>query len=229
MHPPAFLHSTILARINRRKTPLKNPLRPVVATASTPASSADEAPPAQAAPAYKLAPGEVGVRFINTPSGVDVVAAASPGDALLRVGDGVGVQIPRACQSGLCGTCTCDIIDASAEGGMETVRACQTGVAAPNGSTEMVVDVARMKEARSGRFRDPMARFENLDTEYVAGAAPRKRGKALREGPCETCGAKGSILCDACGGIGTDEGFDCLLCMGTGNVHCGDCQGTGTR
>lgn len=170
------------------------------------------------------------MRFINTPSGEDVVAAAFPGDPLLRVGDGVGVQIPRACQSGLCGSCTCDVVDASADGGSQTVRACQTSVASPDGGAEMVVDVSRMRDFK-GKQRDPMARFDNLDTEYVAGAAPRMRGM-LREVECDECGAKGDVECLACDGHGVvEEGgtFECTLCAGTGYVRCADCQGTGIR
>lgn len=164
------------------------------------------------------------MRFINTPSGADVVAAAKPGDPLLRVGDGVGVQIPRACQSGLCGSCTCDVLDASVEGGVQTVRACQTGVVAPDGGYEMVVDVARMREVRSGKTPDPMARFENLDTDYVAGAAPRRKGRSLVDVACDECDAKGEVECYAC-----DKSSDCLLCYGRGILRCADCQGTGTR
>ncbi|CAN8073130.1 unnamed protein product [Agarophyton chilense] len=170
-------------------------------------------------------PGEIAVRFINTPSGQPIVAAAKPGDNLLAVGDSVGVHIPRACQTGLCGSCTCDVLDPSAPDGRQTVRACQTRAIPFNSSTELVVDVARMKVA--ARAKNPMARFENLDTEYVPRAPPRARGSATRQVQCRACASNGDVLCDACDGAGEDGGYICALCAGTGSLRCGDCQGTG--
>lgn len=179
---------------------------------------------------YELQPGEVGVRFINGPSGSDVIAAAKPGDNLLAVGDSVNVRIPRACQSGLCGSCTCDILDTTKPEGRQTVRACQTGVDIPDSGPEMIIDVSRMKSFR--KERDPMARFENLDTGYVAGAAPRAFGGSgrptIRE--CSECSGTGEVACDDCDGTGADtiNGTDtCIYCFGARSIRCGFCQGTG--
>lgn len=109
---------------------------------------------------------------------------------------------------------------------VETVRACQTGVYAEDG-LEMVVDVARMKKVK-GKTLDPMARFENLDTDYVAGAPPRKRG-FTREEKCTECIGSGDVECLACDGRGTEQGYLCALCAGTGLVRCADCQGKGIK
>lgn len=151
-----------------------------------------------------------------------MVAAALPGDPLLRTSDGVGVNIPRACQSGLCGSCTCDILDTNSETGFQTVRACQTGVVIPDDGTEMIVDVARMKTMRK---RDPMKRFENLDTEYVAGAAPRSGWGG--EKTCGGCKGKRLLECYNCDGVGQEDGYACALCGGSGHVRCATCQGKG--
>lgn len=185
---------------------------------------------------YDLGQDEIAVRFINTPMGYDVVAAAKPGDPLLGVSDSVGICIPRACQSGLCGTCTCDVLDNTAESGRQTIRACQAGVVIPDNNTELVVDVARMKTARAGK--DPMARFENLDTGYVAGAAPSGSGSVLTA--CPECKGSGRVLCYNCDGAGvetiddnnqTDDvavgaKYTCLLCVGMKSLRCSTCQGT---
>ncbi|EWM23547.1 expressed unknown protein [Nannochloropsis gaditana] len=77
------------------------------------------------------------VRFINTPDGNDVVTTAQEGDNLMKVGDKAGISIPRACCTGLCGTCTSDLRDpsytfkgedkpAGAREGYQTIRACST-------------------------------------------------------------------------------------------------------
>jgi hypothetical protein len=177
-----------------------------------------------------LAEGEVVVRFINT-GGDDVLAPALPGENLLAVGDAAGVQIPRGCLSGLCGSCTSDVVCSEENGGVQVVRACQTSVHVAEGEAEMVVDVGRMKDARGRAAPDPMARFDGLDTEYVAGAAPRRRG-ARRVRECDRCGATGDIVCYACDGLcvmAEDASYECTLCMGTGAVRCAACQGTGRR
>ena len=49
------------------------------------------------------------VRFINTISGNDIVTSAAIGENLLFVGDAAGVVLPRACRTGLCGSCTCEL------------------------------------------------------------------------------------------------------------------------
>lgn len=190
---------------------------------------AAEERPSKAELAAMLGPGEVVVRFVNTEDDEDVVAVARPGENLLKVGDSAGVRIPRACQSGLCGSCTSDVVGLDTEGGVETVRACQTSVSVPEGELEMVVDVWRVKEVKGQNEVDPMARFENLDTEYVAGAAPRKKGW-MRELDCIKCNASGDITCYNCSGDGVlaeDTSYSCPLCVGSGSIRCAFCQGTG--
>lgn len=123
--------------------------------------------------------------------------------------------------------CTVDIVD-PVTGEVETVRACQTGVYVATEGTEMVVDVERMREVKGGRRKDPMARFENLDTEYVAGAAPRVAGWTEMV-TCTNCEGTGDVECLACDGEGVAEGVECALCAGTGLVRCAECQGTGMK
>lgn len=133
-----------------------------------------------------------------------MIAAAKPGDGLLKVGDSVGIHIPRSCQTGLCGSCTCDVLDATADDGRQVIRACQAGVFIPDGGQELVVDVERMKNAK--KRKDPLSRFENLDTEYVAGASPKRRGLKMKNVTvtCETCDGTGHITCYNCDGSGLE-------------------------
>lgn len=225
LHPPnphQSLRHFSSSTSHRTRLPLHFPITLIPPTACTPPPpDSDEKVP------YKLMPGEIGVRFVNTPSGDEVVAAARPGDLLLKVGDSVGVHIPRGCLSGLCGTCTCDIVDASSESGRQTVRACQTTVVLPDDGVELVVDVERMKSVRKRKEPNPMARFDNLDTEYVAGAAPRKKGKFMQAAPCKICRNTGDVECYSCDGEGEEDGLHCLLCSGSGTLRCAECQGTG--
>ena len=82
----------------------------------------------------------VQVRFINTPSGKDVVSTVRAGENLLFAGDGCGVKLPRACRTGLCGSCTVDVVDPNAlitemslREGFATLRACSTKCFVPPG------------------------------------------------------------------------------------------------
>eukprot|EP01036_Dinobryon_divergens_P039040 gene39040-51356_t len=135
---------------------------------------------------------KITVRFINTVNGRDVVAKVFPGDNLLAVGDANGVALPRACRTGLCGSCTCEVKDPEAiatstnpRDGFATIRACSTKCFVPNGAAEMVVDVYRMRDRamaqaamKDGTSRasskydkddyvDPMARFAgNWEKEF---------------------------------------------------------------
>jgi 2Fe-2S iron-sulfur cluster binding domain len=173
---------------------------------------------------------EISVRFINTPGGKDVIVSAKPGTNLLAVGDSVGVRIPRGCRSGLCGACTSDVVDNDSSGGVQIVRACQTLVALPYGYTELIVDVHRIGKTSNRDNSEPMARFDNLDTDYVAGAAPRRKG-ANRRANCAACSATGDVTCYNCDGHGVmqqDMSQDCQLCVGTGMLRCAKCQGTGS-
>ncbi|OSX70920.1 hypothetical protein BU14_0634s0006 [Porphyra umbilicalis] len=261
--PPAIRHSL------RRHEAL--PLRPAPAVlraaAEPPAAAAasegpaavdEDAPPSpEAAPSatsdFDLGPGQVAVRFINTPTGEDVLAVANPGERLLSVGDGVGLTIPRSCVSGLCGSCTCELQDPSwvpedddADGdgdggrpGWQTIRACSTEVMLLDGCTEMVVDVVRMRTT-GRRERDPFSRFDGLDTGYEAGAAPKVAG-IRRDVSCAHCAGVGRHTCYACEGTGREEvdpsgvgggagsAQPCAVCMGLKILRCAFCQGKGSR
>lgn len=133
--------------------------------------------------------GLITVRFINPVGGKDVVTTAEPGANLLLVGDAAGVKLPRACRTGLCGSCTCDLQDplaiktaTNARDGFATIRACSVKCFLPEGMDEMVVDVYRMgvgkgrkpvvpssatstkeeeqdDDSSSSSYTDPMARF----------------------------------------------------------------------
>ena len=98
------------------------------------------------------------------------------GSNLLLVGDNAGVNLPRACRTGLCGSCTCEVKDPQAiatntnpRDGFATLRACSTKCFVPDGLDEMVVDVYRLqgKAPRAARAEgadimektNPTARF----------------------------------------------------------------------
>ncbi len=98
----------------------------------------------------------VSVRFTNTPSGLDVVVNnVDQNSILLAVADNAGVKLPRACRTGLCGSCTCEIKDPTAEAsewnpraGYVTIRACSARCVPPEGMPELVVDVGRMRKIK---------------------------------------------------------------------------------
>ena len=101
----------------------------------------------------------VTVRFINTVSGKDVTVQVEEGSNLLVVGDSAGVKLPRACRTGLCGSCTCEIQDPAAiatssnpRAGFATIRACSANCFVPNGMDELVVDVHRMRKREVKRI-----------------------------------------------------------------------------
>lgn len=134
--------------------------------------------------------GLITVRFVNTVSGKDVVTQVEPGSNLLMAGDNCGVKLPRACRTGLCGSCTCEIKDPEAistatnpRDGYATIRACSTKCFVPQGMDEMVIDVYRMQNraveketvsagggAASGGagYTDPMARFSGTSESNVS-------------------------------------------------------------
>lgn len=104
-------------------------------------------------PDSEQVPPTLTVRFINTISGKDVVVEDVPmGSNLLAIGDSAGVKLPRACRTGLCGSCTCDVQDplaiatsSNSRDGFATIRACSAKCFVPAGLEEMVVDVHRMQ------------------------------------------------------------------------------------
>lgn len=94
------------------------------------------------------------VRFTNTPNGKDVVVKdVQEGTNLLYIGDQNGIALPRACRTGLCGSCTCEVVDpagvsATGEKGKATVRACSTRCFVPPGKEELIVDLWRLSQMK---------------------------------------------------------------------------------
>ncbi|KAF6002749.1 hypothetical protein F1559_002804 [Cyanidiococcus yangmingshanensis] len=183
----------------------------------------------------------VKVRFINTPSGLDLETAARPGSIILAVADELGLRIPRGCTSGVCGACTCDMVHPALPGGRQTVRVCSTRVSTFPGIDDIVIDVYRMKEsatreALQGAAPTGMSRFENIDFDYKAGAAPQvilsptspfTRQRTVR---CEKCKGTGKHICEACQGSGlSSPDLMCYICVGLRRTRCAECQGTGSR
>jgi len=134
-------------------------------------------------------PSKITVRFINTPSGEDVVVKdVDEGQNLLFIGDHAGVKIPRACRNGLCGTCICQVQDPSAiasesnpREGFATVRACSSKCFIPEGMTEMVVDVQNIRKKRKLVTPPPNTRAVAATTKLIQpkgfDLAPKKLSK----------------------------------------------------
>jgi len=185
------------------------------------------------------------VRFINTPTGEDVVVNnVLTGANLLALGDEHGIKLPRACRTGLCGSCTCEVKDPAAiqtdtnpRAGFATIRACSTKCGLPAGMSEMVIDVGRMrktKKSSGGRsvddsdLMDPMARFgDNWEVDFKKNTRiSAKQCSKCDHGrvDCMQCNGKGSVI------MGYDRQFHatCPVCIGRGSVACGYCQGKGT-
>ena len=119
----------------------------------------------------------VRVRFKNVPNGggKDVVILTQPGKNVMALGDENGVKVPRACRTGLCGTCTADLVDPNWDGadngtpGVQTVRCCSTSVMVPQGMDEMVIDLHRNSQDNGTPKSNPMARFDDgWENSYVA-------------------------------------------------------------
>jgi len=94
----------------------------------------------------------------------DVVILTTPGKNLLHLGDENGITIPRACRTGLCGTCTASLEDPSWTGegeeggseGIQTIRCCSAQAMVPDGCDEMVsrrmrASVPASRKAREGK------------------------------------------------------------------------------
>lgn len=202
------------------------------------------------------------VRFINTPTGKDVVVdGVIEGTNLLFIGDSAGVKLPRACRTGLCGACTTEVQDPLAiatstnpRAGFATLRACSTKCYVPNGLTEMVVDVHRLKptkkkiggstssqvEEYEETMANPMARFSgDWERDFKPNwelAKDRVEGvEAVRLSPgmtaCKKCSGNGRIMCYNCLGLGkvmmSDRSCQCSTCVGMQTVGCGYCNASG--
>jgi len=135
----------------------------------------------------------VRVRFVNIPPPSsslappdEVVVLAKKGSNLLRVGDDNGVKVPRACRTGLCGTCTAVLTDPTwpgdenTEPGYQTIRCCNAGAMTPAGCEEMIVDLNPGGEG--GEVINPMARFDDgWETSYVSDYQKNDREVRLDE------------------------------------------------
>ncbi|GJQ09419.1 hypothetical protein GpartN1_g1210.t1 [Galdieria partita] len=165
---------------------------------------------------YELKPGEIAVRFINTPTGEDIVVAARPTENLMDVADSVGLKIPRYCETGVCGTCTAELEDLSSVDGRVAIRPCCTDVHLPTGCDEMVVDVFHCRN------------FSSV-VDYAEEVLLSER-RLIRE--CTNCFGQGTVPCFPCGGSGIlllDNSAEelCSYCMGRRITLCADCQGKG--
>ena len=121
-----------------------------------------------------LSANTITVRFVNTPSGKDVVVQVEEGVNLLAVGDNNGIQLPRACRTGLCGSCTCAVKDPQAiatptnpVNGYATVRACSTKCFVPDGMDEMIVDIGRMRKAKKSSPTDGDVADSAVEEDFV--------------------------------------------------------------
>jgi ferredoxin len=123
----------------------------------------------------EIAVDTITVRFINTVSGKDVIVNdVVSGSNLLAVGDSAGISLPRACRTGLCGSCTCEVQDPNAiatttnpRDGFATLRACSTKCFVPEGMVEMVVDVHRMRKKKSPKKDDDVLSVLSTEIEEV--------------------------------------------------------------
>lgn len=141
-----------------------------------------------AMPRMSMLEEKVTVRFANGPLGKDVRVQANAGDILLHVADQAGIEIPRGCKSGVCGSCTVDVVDhdwtagdaatvqtertdgadVGVREGMQIVRACSTRVMLLPGQSEMVIDLFRMGDKESGAPKGSMDRFSgDWENEFV--------------------------------------------------------------
>lgn len=195
----------------------------------------------------------INVRFINTLQGKDVIAVVPAGANLLAVGDENGVRLPRACRTGLCGSCTAEVQDPEAiktdsnpREGFATIRACSSKCFVPQGMTEMVVDVQRMKNraiaqatAKEGKrgglktlnnleddYVDPMARFTgNWEKEFRPQWELAKEKGVGQVGGASNPKASGQ-KCSKCSGTGRST---CYCCNGVGKVMMGSSGSAGGR
>eukprot|EP01035_Chromulina_nebulosa_P020410 gene20410-26487_t len=168
--------------------------------------------------------------------GKDIVGEVLQGDNLLAVGDRLGVKLPRACRTGLCGSCTCDIQDPNAiatttnpRDGYATTRACSTKCFVPEGMNEMVDPMARFSGDWEKEFRPQweLAKSKPLGLGQVGGASDPKSKS------CNKCSGTSRVICYACSGLGLTfmdgKKTQCFVCVGAKTVGCGYCRGTGIR
>ena len=75
------------------------------------------------------------------------------------------MSLPRACRTGLCGSCTCEVEDSNAIDGFATIRACSANVFLSPGKDEMVIDVYRMQSGQVGGVRRKNKESSDIDEE----------------------------------------------------------------
>lgn len=197
------------------------------------------------------------IRFINTANEFDVVTSCPLGSNLLAVADAAGVRLPRACRTGLCGSCTTEVKDPNAavtksspRPGFATVRACSVKCFIPEGETEMIIDVERTTQGQrkstvSGEvYADPMARFSGdwekdfrprweLESQVDAGLQYTTPDRTLKKPKnCLVCGGSGQVQCYHCEGTGINVmtyggTCQCQLCLSKLTVKCAECRGSG--
>lgn len=197
------------------------------------------------------------VRFLNTNNEFDVVTSCPPGANLLAVADAAGVKLPRACRTGLCGSCTTEVKDPNAavtksspRPGFATVRACSVKCFIPQGETEMIIDVEKSRQGQrkstvSGDvYADPMARFSGdwekdfrprweLESQVDAGLQYTSQDRTIKKPKnCLQCGGSGQIQCYHCEGTGINvmtygAVCQCQLCLSKLTVKCPECRGSG--
>ena len=199
---------------------------------------------------------KVTVRFVLGRGKKDVVVEANLGANLMLIGDECGVKMPRACRTGLCGTCTTVVKDPMAvvtpsnpREGWATIRACSTKCYPPPGLDEMIVDMSYMssragndgekgtsgsssalEEPAAAATSNPMARFSGDWEREFKPAWEMNKGE-LRPGQKLS---RDESVCTSCGGTGR---IDCYNCDGTGftrsvddskSIQCSLCVGQQT-
>jgi len=136
----------------------------------------------------KINQAKIPIRFINYRGiGSEKLVYAEPGSNILSVSDEYGVNIPRQCRSGLCGTCTSDIQDPTwntgERVGYQTIRACQAAATLPKGCRELVIDCYRMIDDSLQKVKDTASiqtEKNNNNTKKVADLMKNyKRSKNL--------------------------------------------------
>lgn len=191
--------------------------------------------------------GTIRVRFINTVNKKDVVVdGVKEGANLLAIGDSAGVKLPRACRTGLCGSCVCEVKDPAAvaspsnpRAGFAVLRACSTKCFVPEGQDEMVVDVYRMQKKKTPQglspeelllqniddfetesdMSDAMARFsDDWELDFKPNWELSSDAVGAGKKACNRCAGTGRVECYACNGAGS-------LIMSDKTVQCLTCVG----
>lgn len=203
-----------------------------------------ESPPDDAAGEF------VKVRFVMGRGKKDIVVDANLGANLMLVGDECGVKMPRACRTGLCGTCTTSVKDPMAvvtasnpREGWATIRACSTKCYPPPDLDEMIIDMEFTSKRAAGGSTDspagtvvedvkpdgnPMERFSGdwereFKPSWELNKGELRPGQKLNrdESVCADCAGSGRAPCYNCGGAGK------AVCGKNKVIQCSLCVGQG--